>query len=94
MMGQQDQQKELFSYHVDLDRRVRADNLLRKIAAAIDFSFARAAVQHTYGQNGNGSVDPAVILKMMFLMFFDNIASEFRGNSSSGRGVCKNRSGC
>jgi transposase len=76
MMGQQDQQKELFSYHVDLDRRVRADNLLRKIAAAIDFSFARAAVQHTYGQNGNGSVDPAVILKMMFLMFFDNIASE------------------
>jgi transposase len=59
-----------------LDRRVRADNPLRKIASAIDFSFARAIVQHTYGQNGNVSVDPAVILKMMFLLFFDNIASE------------------
>jgi transposase len=76
MMGQQNQQKEMFSYHVDLDRRVRADNPLRKIASAIDFSFARAIVQHTYGQNGNVSVDPAVILKMMFLLFFDNIASE------------------
>jgi transposase len=76
MMGQQNQQKELFSYHVDMDRRVRADNPLRKIASAIDFSFARAVVEHTYGQNGNVSVDPAVILKMMFLLFFDNIASE------------------
>ena len=75
-MGQQNQQKELFSYHVDLDRRVRADNPLRKIASAIDFSFAGAVVQHTYGQNGNVSVDPAVILKMMFLLFFDNIVSE------------------
>jgi transposase len=76
MMGHQKQQKELFSYQVDLDRRVRTDNPLRRIAAAIDFSFARAAVQHTYGENGNVSVDPAVILKMMFLLFFDNIASE------------------
>lgn len=75
-MGQQNQQKELFSYHVDLDCRVRADNPLRKINSAIDFSFARAVVQHTYGQNGNVSVDPVVILKMMFLLFFDNIASE------------------
>jgi transposase len=76
MMGLQNQQKELFSYHIDLDHRVRVDHPLRKIAAAIDFSFARAAVQHTYGEKGNVSVDPAVILKMMFLLFFDNIASE------------------
>ena len=76
MMGLQNQQKELFGYNIDLDRRVRADNPLRKVAAVIDFSFARAEVQHTYGHNGNVSVDPVVILKMMFLLFFDNIASE------------------
>jgi transposase len=76
MMGQQDQQKELFSYNIDLDRRVRADNPLRKIAATVDFSFARTEVEHTYGRNGNVSVDPVVILKMMFLLFFDNVASE------------------
>lgn len=76
MMGQQSQQKELFSYQIDLDRRVRPDNPLRRVAGAIDFNFARAEVQHTYGPNGNVSVDPAVILKLMFLLFFDHVASE------------------
>src|SRR5258705_2908226 len=76
MMGLQNQQKELFSYNIDLDRRVRPDNQLRKIAAVIDFTFARAEVEHTYGHQGNVSVDPAVILKMMFLLFFDNVSSE------------------
>jgi len=76
MMGYQNQQTEFFSYDVDLDRRVRADHPLRKIAAVVDFSFARSQVKHAYGRNGNVSVDPAVILKMMFLLFFDNIASE------------------
>jgi transposase len=76
MMGRQQPQKELFSYQIDLDRRVRADNPLRQVAALMDFSFARAEVESTYGHNGNVSVDPAVILKMMFLLFFDNVGSE------------------
>jgi transposase len=76
MMGQQDSQKDLFTYNVDLDRRVRADNPLRQIAGAIDFSFVRTEVAHTYGHNGNVSVDPIVILKMMFLLFYDNVSSE------------------
>lgn len=76
MMGQQDQQKALFSYNIDLDRRVRADNPLRRVATLIDFTFARQQVAHTYGDNGNVSVDPVVILKMMFLLFYDNVASE------------------
>lgn len=75
-MGHQNQQRELFGYNIDLDRRVRADNPLRRIASTIDFSFARAQVEHTYGHNGNVSVDPVVILKMMFLLFYDNVASE------------------
>src|SRR5688572_11026431 len=76
MMGQQDGQKELFSYNVDLDRRVRADHPLRRVANLIDFTCARQEVAHTYGANGNVSVDPAVLLKMMFLLFFDNVESE------------------
>lgn len=76
MMGQQPQQKELFSYQIDLDRRIRADNPLRQVAGAIDFSFVRTEVKSTYGYNGNVSVDPVVILKLMFLLFFDNVRSE------------------
>lgn len=76
MMGQQQNQKDLFSYHIDLDRRVRSEHPLRKIQAAIDWNFVRTAVAACYGRNGNVSVDPVVILKMMFLLFYDNVASE------------------
>ncbi|MGZ5393723.1 MAG: IS1182 family transposase [Mycobacterium sp.] len=76
MMGQHEGQKELFSYQVDLHRRVRADHPLRRVQTMIDFTFARAAVAHTYGDNGNVSVDPAVLLKLMFLLFHENVRSE------------------
>jgi transposase len=76
MMGRQNDQKELFSYAIDLDKRVRADHPLRKVNQLIDFSFARTEVASTYGHNGNVSVDPVVILKLMFLLFFDNVPSE------------------
>jgi transposase len=76
MMGQHSGQKEMFSYQVDLDRRIRADHPLRAIRAAIDFSFVRQEVAHCYGYNGNVSTDPEVILKLMFLLFLDNVKSE------------------
>jgi transposase len=76
MMGQQSGQKELFNYQVNLDRRVRADHPLRAIRSAIDFSFVRQEVADRYGRNGNVSVDPEVILKLMFLLFLDNVKSE------------------
>lgn len=66
----------MFSYGVDLDRRVRAEHPLRRVQAMIDFTFARAAVAHTYGENGNVSVDPVVLLKLMFLLFHENVRSE------------------
>ena len=76
MMGLNEAQKELFSYSVDLDKRVRAENPLRHIRDTIDFTFVREEVTGFYGYSGNESVDPAVIMKMMFLLFFDNVASE------------------
>lgn len=76
MMGHHEPQKDLFSYHIDLDKRVRPDNPLRRIAEKIDFTFVREEVAKFYGKNGNESVDPVIILKMMFLLFYDNVASE------------------
>jgi transposase len=76
MMGQQKSERELFSYTVNLEKRVRRDHPLRQVAGAIDFGFVREAVAHCYGANGNVSVDPEVIMKMMFLLFFDDVASE------------------
>src|SRR5881227_853871 len=76
MMGEQKSEPELFNYAVNLEKRVRANHPLRKVKAAIDFGFVREEVAHCYGKKGNESVAPEVILKMMFLLFFDDIASE------------------
>lgn len=76
MMGRHDPQKELFSYNIDLDKRVRRNHRLRQVAEKVDFSFVREEVKDRYGRNGNESIDPEIILKMMFLLFYDNVASE------------------
>jgi transposase len=76
MMGEQKSEPQLFNYAVKLEKRVRAGHPLRQIKAVIDFSFVREEVAHCYGRNGNESVPPEVILKMMFLLFFDDIKSE------------------
>jgi transposase len=75
-MGTQKSEAQLFSYAVNLEKRVRANHPLRQVKATIDFSFVREEMAHCYGRNGNESVPPEVILKMMFLLFFDDIKSE------------------
>ncbi len=76
MMGTHQPQKDLFSYQVDLDRRIRSDHPLRRIADLVDFNFVREKVKDKYGYNGNVSVDPVIIIKLMFLLFFENVRSE------------------
>lgn len=76
MMGKHEPQKDLFSYGVDLDKRVRKDHPLRKVSELVDFSFVRNEVEDKYGINGNESVDPEIIMKLIFLLFWDNIRSE------------------
>ena len=76
MMGNHQPQKALFSYQVDLDKRVRSDHPLRQINQVVDWSFVRGEVRDCYGYNGNVSVDPAQVMKLMFLLFYDNVESE------------------
>jgi transposase len=76
MMGEADSQAPMWSYRVNLDERVRKDHPLRRINAVLDSSFVRGQVAHTYGRRGNKSVPPTVILRMMLLLFSDDIKSE------------------
>ena len=76
MMGKRQSHSDLFSYSVNLDERVRSDHPLRKILQCIDFSFVRDEVVDCYGDNGNVSEDPEVIMKMMFLLFYFDLHSE------------------
>ncbi len=76
MMGTNQPQKDLFNYCVDLDKRVRPDHRLRRVAAVLDLSFVRPLVADFYGRNGQVSVDPEVLVKMMLLLFLDDVPSE------------------
>src|SRR5690606_18298999 len=76
MMGEHHEQKDLFSYQVDLDKRVRKNNPLRVIKESISFEWVRDEVRRFYGYNGHVSVDPVIIVKLLFLLFYDNVKSE------------------
>ncbi len=66
----------LFSFNVQLETRVRKDHPLRRIKELIDFDFIYDEVRKTYGDKGNVSIPPPVILKLMLLLILYNVRSE------------------
>lgn len=77
MMAHQKQRKPKLFYHgINLEERLGPDHPLRRVAQAVDFSFVRCEVADCYGVNGNVSVDPTIVLKLMFLLFYENVNSE------------------
>ena len=69
-------QPKLFYHQINLDQRVPQNHILRKIEEQIDFDFIYDEVEDCYGDNGNVSVPPPVILKMMLLLILYNVRSE------------------
>ncbi len=69
-------QEKLFYTGIHLDRRIRKNHPLRRIDKVIDFEFIYKEVKDKYGSNGNVSVPPPVILKLMLLLVFYNVRSE------------------
>lgn len=75
-MGQWQKQTELWVEPVHLGERIPQDHLLRNINRILDLSFVRSEVARFYGSNGNVSVDPVIIVKLMLLLFLDDVRSE------------------
>ena len=69
-------QPKLFYHQINLDQRVPPNHILRRIQEQIDFEFIYAEVKDSYGGNGNVSIPPPVILKMMLLLILYNVRSE------------------
>jgi transposase len=69
-------QPKLFYHNVNLEKRIPANHILRTISETIDFAFIYKEVKDTYGDNGNVSVPPPIILKMMLLLILYNVRSE------------------
>src|SRR5262245_26365721 len=69
-------QPEFFSYYINLERRVRPDHPLREVKATLNLAFVLPLVKDCYGRCGHTSLDPRVIVKLMFLLFYYDIPSE------------------
>jgi transposase len=77
MMSYEDPpQRKLFYIGVNIDKRIRKNHPLRKIQELIDFDFIYNEVRDKYGYNGNESIPPPVILKLMLLLVLYNVRSE------------------
>ena len=76
MMGHWQKQTELWVEPINLGRRIPPDHLLRKINQVLDLGFVRREVTGFYGSNGHVSVDPVIIIKLMLLLFLDDVRSE------------------
>ena len=77
MMGRENPpQASLFYTGINLEKRVRSDHVLRKIARLVDFDLVYGEVKESYGYNGNVSVPPPMILKLMLLLVLYNVRSE------------------
>ncbi|NRD80431.1 IS1182 family transposase [Bacillus sp. BRMEA1] len=61
---------------IALDQLVPADHLVRKIEAAVDFSFIYSLVEDLYStKRGRSSIDPVVLIKMAFIQYTFGIRS-------------------
>lgn len=60
----------------NIAERIPADNPLREVLRLVDFGFVRREVASFYGSVGNPSVDPIVLMKLMFLLYYENVRSE------------------
>ncbi|SGI86433.1 Transposase domain (DUF772) [Mycobacterium tuberculosis] len=60
---------------VALDERVPADHLVRKIEAAINFSFIYDLVKDKYSEKGRPSIDPVILIKLTFIQYTFGIRS-------------------
>jgi transposase len=77
MMGREKQENgQLFYYNINIEKRVPQEHPLRLVKKAVDFDFLYEKVEPLYGANGNVSIPPPVILKLMFLLFYYDVPSE------------------
>lgn len=77
MVGKPKQlEPKLFYAGVNLADRIPADHPLQRIKQMIPFHAVRGRVADCYGHNGHESLDPALILKLLFLFFYEDVRSE------------------
>ena len=66
----------LFYVGVNIEERIPADNPYRRITQTVSFNRVRDIVAPRYGARGHESLDPVVVLKLMLILFIEQVRSE------------------
>ena len=78
MMGQSVGQQDRLFYEFNLEERVPANHLLRRIDAVLDLNWLRAELTPFYSHTGCPSVDPELMMRMLLIGYCYSIRSERR----------------
>jgi len=78
MMGQAVGQQDRLFYEFDLEDRVPASHLLRRIDAVLDLTWLRSELSPFYSHTGCPSVDPELMIRMLLVGYCYSIRSERR----------------
>ena len=78
MMGQAVGQQDRLFYEFNLEDRIPANHLLRRIDAVLDLSWFRAELAPSYSHTGCPSVDPELMIRMLLVGYCYSIRSERR----------------
>ena len=78
MMGRLSGDQARLFYEFDLDSRVPADHLLRKIDAVLDLGDLRRQLAPFYSHTGRPSIDPELMIRMLLVGYCYGIRSERR----------------
>ncbi len=78
MMGQAVGQQDRLFYEFNLEDRVPANHLLRRIDAVLDLTWLRSGLSPFYSHTGCPSIDPELMIRMLLVGYCHSIRSERR----------------
>ena len=78
MMGQAVGRQDRLFYEFNLDERIPANHLLRRIDAVLDLSWLRPELSPFYSHTGCPSIDPELMIRMLLVGYCHSIRSERR----------------
>jgi len=78
MMGERTVLQEALFYGFSLERHVPSDHMLRSIDRFVDLSGVRAYLEPYYSAMGRPSIDPELMIRMLFVGYCFGIRSERR----------------
>jgi transposase len=76
MMGPSVGQQDRLFYEFNIEDRIPADHLLRRIDAVLDLSWVRSELRPFYSHTGCPSIDPELMIRMLLISYCYSIRSE------------------